>query len=487
MKMWSGRFRQPLDPEFERWQRSFPFDQRLLQEEIAASRAHAKALLAAGVLSGDECSSLLGGLDSLAAMGPEFLNDEEAEDVHHFVEKHLQRLIGETALKLHAGRSRNEQIATDLRLFVRASCDEIGGLITELVQATLLQARQAGMSPQQAKDRLAGGPLAAMPSYTHLQRAEPVLAAHWLLAYCEMFLRDAGRLADCRKRLNYCPLGSGAIAGATLALDRELVAAELNFTAPTANSMDATGDRDFAIEFAQALAILAVHLSRWAEEFILFATVEYGFVRLPESYSTGSSAMPQKQNPDSLELIRGKAGRVIGAAQQLLITLKGLPLAYNKDMQETQEPVFGVADTVRMMLRVAAGFMREVQFDFERMTRAASTGYMNAMAAATYLVGKGVPFRRAHEIIGKAVRLGMEQGRELHEMALADLRSISEAFGEDFYASVTLEAVLDCHDVTGGTARRRVAEALDAMDQRVTQLQAGIAGLHGIEAEDVRA
>ena len=481
MKMWSGRFRQPLDPEFERWQRSFPFDQRLLQEEIAASRAHAKALLAAGVLSPDEYASLLGGLENLAASGSEFLNDQEAEDVHHFVEKHLQRLIGETALKLHAGRSRNEQIATDLRLFVRAACDELGGLLTEMVQVTLLRARQSGV--------------AAMPSYTHLQRAEPVLAAHWLLAYCEMFLRDAGRLADCRKRLNYCPLGSGAIAGATLPLDRELVAAELSFTAPTTNSMDATSDRDFAIEFAQALSVLAVHLSRWAEEFILFSTQEYGFVRLPESYSTGSSAMPQKQNPDSLELIRGKAGRVIGAAQQLLITLKGLPLAYNKDMQETQEPVFAAADTVRMMLRVAAGFMREVQFDVERMKQAAGSGYMNGMAAATYLVGKGVAFRRAHEIIGKAVRLGMEQGRELHAMTLADLRSISEAFGEDFYASVTLEAVLDCHDVTGGTARSRVAEALDAMEQRIagfhpstpTAGAPGTPGSQGIEAADVRA
>ena len=403
----------------------------------------------------------------LSASGHEFLDDEEAEDVHHFVEKHLQRIIGETALKLHAGRSRNEQIATDLRLFVRASCDEISGLLAG-----------TGAGDCRARQRQAG--MAAMPSYTHLQRAEPVLVAHWLLAYCEMFLRDAGRLGDCRKRLNFCPLGSGAIAGATLALDRELVAGELSFTAPTANSMDATSDRDFAIEFAQALSILAVHLSRWAEEFILFSTLEYGFVHLPESYSTGSSAMPQKQNPDGLELIRGKAGRVIGAAQQLLITLKGLPLAYNKDMQETQEPVFVVAETVSMMLRVAAGFMREVQFDFDRMAQAATSGYMNAMAAATYLVGKGVPFRRAHEIIGKAVRLGMEQGRELHEMAIADLRAISEAFGDDFYASVTLEAVLDCHDVTGGTARHKVAEALEAMERRVKQLQ-------GIEAADVRA
>jgi argininosuccinate lyase len=457
VKMWSGRFRQPLDPEFERWQRSFPFDQRLLQEEILASRAHAKALLAAGVLSGDEYATMLRGLETLALSGQEFLNDEEAEDVHHFVEKQLQHIIGETALKLHAGRSRNEQIATDLRLFVRASGDEIAGLLSELVNAITLRAKQAGV--------------AAMPSYTHLQRAEPVLVAHWLLAYCEMFLRDADRLRDCRKRLNFCPLGSGAIAGATLALDREMVAGELSFTAPTPNSMDATGDRDFAIEFAQVLSILAMHLSRWAEEFILFSTLEYGFVHLPESYSTGSSAMPQKQNPDGLELIRGKAGRVMGAAQQLLITLKGLPLAYNKDMQETQEPVFVVAETVSMMLRVAAGFMREVKFDFNHMAQAATSGYMNAMAAATYLVGKGVPFRRAHEIIGKAVRLGMEQGLELHEMAIADLRSTSEAFGDDFYASVTLEAVLDCHDVTGGTARARVVEALAAMEQRVKRLQ----------------
>ncbi len=466
MKMWSGRFRQPLDPEFERWQRSFPFDQRLLQEEIAASRAHAKALLAAGVLSADEYATMLDGLQTLAVTGQQFLDDEEAEDIHHFVEKHLQRIIGETALKLHAGRSRNEQIATDLRLFVRASCDEISALLLKLVSATAVRAKQAGM--------------AAMPSYTHLQRAEPVLVAHWLLAYCEMFLRDADRLLDCRKRVNFCPLGSGAIAGATLMLDREMVARELSFTAPTANSMDATSDRDFAIEFAQVLSLLAVHLSRWAEEFILFSTLEYGFVHLPESYSTGSSAMPQKQNPDGLELIRGKAGRVIGAAQQLLITLKGLPLAYNKDMQETQEAVFVVAGTVSMMLRVAAGFIREVQFDFDHMAKAATSGYMNAMAAATYLVGKGVPFRRAHEIIGRAVRLGMEQSLELHQMALADLRAISDAFGEDFYANVTLEAVLDCHDVTGGTARKKVAEALAAMEQNLKRLQ-------NSEAADVHA
>lgn len=453
--MWSGRFRQPLDPEFERWQRSFPFDQRLLEEEIRASRAHAKALAVAGVLSSAELAKILRGLEQLAREGKQYLNDEEAEDVHHFVEKYLQKFIGETALKLHAGRSRNEQIATDLRLFVRAACNEISALLAEFVAATVARARQAKMN--------------AMPSYTHLQRAEPVLVAHWLLAYCEMFARDRERLSDCRRRLNRCPLGSGAIAGATLTLDRALVARELDFDAPTANSMDATSDRDFALEFAQTLAIVAVHLSRWAEEMILFSTLEYGFVHLPESYSTGSSAMPQKQNPDSLELLRGKAGRVIGAAQQLLVTLKGLPLAYNKDMQETQEPVFAVAETVRMMLRVAGGFMKQVEFDFARMNQAASTGYMNAMAAATYLVGKGVPFRRAHEFVGHAVRLGIEQGKELEELPLAELRQISDKFDEDFYPSVTVEAVLDCHDLVGGTARQRVAAAVEAMQARVDE------------------
>jgi argininosuccinate lyase len=469
--MWSGRFRQPLDSEFERWQRSFPFDQRLLQQEIAASRAHAKALHAAGVLSAEEYAAMLRGLAELEQSGPQRLNDEEAEDVHHFVEKQLQQLIGEVALKLHAGRSRNEQIATDLRLFVRSACDEISAQLAELVSVIVARARQAGT--------------AAMPSYTHLQRAEPVLVAHWLLAYCEMFLRDADRLSDCRARLNFCPLGSGAVAGATLPLDRRMVAAELEFTAPTANSIDATSDRDFVIEFAQALSIVAVHLSRWAEELILFATAEYGFVQLPESYSTGSSAMPQKQNPDSLELIRGKSARVIAAAQQLLITLKGLPLAYNKDMQETQEPVFIAADAVSMMLKIATGFMREVQFDFDRMNAAAGSGYMNAMAAATYLARKGVPFRRAHEIVGRAVRLGIEQGRELHELSVADLRSISDAFTEDFYAAVAIEAVLDCHDVAGGTARARVAEALDQMEQRVVEVK--VKQLRKAEAADVHA
>ena len=456
MKMWSGRFRQPLDPEFERWQRSFPFDQQLLMQELAASRAHARALCTAGVLTAAEFEQIASGLEWIGKNAASIIDDEEAEDVHHFVEKQLTAKIGEVGLKLHTGRSRNEQIATDLRLYVRQACDDTQAGIATLVESILEQAEAAGES--------------VMPSYTHMQRAEPVLVSHWLLAYCEMLLRDATRFADCRKRLNVCPLGSGAITGATLKLDRRAIAKELEFDAPTANSMDATSDRDFAIEFSQAAAVLAVHLSRWAEEFILFATQEYGFITLPETYSTGSSAMPQKQNPDALELIRGKAARVIAASQNLLIAAKGLPLAYNKDLQETQEPVFDVAVTLRGMLPVAAGFMRDVKFNREPMQRAAETGFMNAMAAATYLVGKGVPFRRAHEYVANAVRLCMERKCELGDLKLEELQGIAAQFENDFYPSVALKATLDCHDVYGGTATARVREAVTEMRSRVAAI-----------------
>ncbi len=288
-KMWSGRFREPLDPTFEKWQRSFAFDQRLLPFEVEASRAHARALEHAGVLSAEELGEIVQGLEKIAEKAqasPEFLQDDAAEDVHHFVEKQLVALIGETGYKLHSGRSRNEQIATDLRLYVRSSIDDLQKLLGEWMDSLLTRAEQAGD--------------AAMPAYTHLQRAEPVLVAHWLLAYVQMFLRDAERLSDCRKRLNVCPLGSGAVAGATLPLDREGMASDLGFDAPTANSIDATSDRDFVLEFVAVLASVALHLSRWAEEMILFSTQEYGFIELPEAYSTGSSAMPQKKNPDLL-------------------------------------------------------------------------------------------------------------------------------------------------------------------------------------------
>lgn len=456
MKMWSGRFRAPLDPEFEQWQRSFEFDCRLLECELEASAAHARALKQAGVLSVEELETVLRGLDQIgeqAADSTEFLNDVEAEDVHHFVEKQLVALIGDAGYKLHSGRSRNEQIATDLRIYLRAGCDEISEALATLISTFLDRAEQAGQ--------------AAMPAYTHMQRAEPVLVAHWLLAYGEMLFRDRDRLADCRKRANVCPLGSAAVAGSTLPLDRELMASELGFDSPTANSIDATSDRDFILEFVNALSLLALHLSRWAEETLLFSTQEYGFLQLPEPYSTGSSAMPQKMNGDLLELTRAKSGRVIGDATALMVMLKGLPLAYNKDLQETQEPLFHATETIALLLPLVTGWMGAVEFNFERMQSAASTGHMNAFAAATYLTRKGVPFRIAHEQIGKAVRLALDQKCELQELPIEELRNIDSHFGDDFFSFLKLENVLGIHEVAGGTAPGRVREALAAARKKL--------------------
>jgi argininosuccinate lyase len=457
--MWSGRFREPLNKQFEEWQRSFPFDWRLLPQEVAASKAHARAIAAAGILTDAELNAMLDGLDKVLSTtsldGPTVVaSAPNAEDIHHFTELVLTKHIGDLALKLHTGRSRNEQIATDMRLFVRDSIDATVKGLGEWAFALVELAEAAGE--------------AVMPSYTHLQRAEPVLVAHWLLAYVSMIERDISRLEDARRRMNFCPLGSGAIAGATLALDRAIAAEALGFGGPTPNSMDATSDRDFMLDFTQALATLGLHISRFAEEITLHATAEFGFIDLPEAFSTGSSAMPQKKNPDLTELIRGKSARLVGAATTLAVLVKGLPLAYNKDLQEGQEPVFDAADTVAGMLSVLPSFTRALKFRYERMKIGATTGYLNAMAAATYLSNKGVPFRKAHEIIGNAVRLGLESGRELEAISLAELQQLSPAFGEDFYAAITVEATLDCHDVVGGTARHRVAEALASAKVRLS-------------------
>ncbi len=459
-KMWSGRFREPLDPIFESWQRSFPFDWRLVPYEVEASIAHARAIEAAGILTGEELLLMIQGLRAVAKQqaeqGEAIVNaNPQAEDVHHYVELELTKQIGDLALKLHTGRSRNEQIATDMRLFVREAIDNTLAGLTAWRSRLIDLAESAGE--------------ATMPSYTHLQRAEPVLVAHWLLAYVAMIERDASRLTDARKRMNLCPLGSGAVAGATLALDRTISARCLDFDAPTPNSMDATSDRDFALEFTQAIATLGIHISRFAEELTLYSTAEFGFLDLPEAFSTGSSAMPQKKNPDLTELIRGKSGRLLGASITLATLIKGLPLAYNKDLQEGQEPVFDAADIIAGILSVLPAFTSALKFRFDRMKTAAETGYLNAMAAATYLSNKGVPFRKAHEIIGNAVRLGLESNRELNDLTLAELRTLSDAFTEDFFSVITVEATLDCHDLIGGTARHRVHQALAEARSRLTQ------------------
>jgi argininosuccinate lyase len=461
VKMWSGRFREPLDAQFESWQRSIVFDWRLLPQEVAASKAHASALIAAEILTKEEGATIRTALDAIAAdhaseAGQALVrNHPSAEDIHHFVELSLVNRIGSLGLKLHTGRSRNEQIATDLRLYVREQ-------IAVTIEALLAWAVALVEKAEACGDDV-------MPSYTHLQRAEPVLVAHWLLAYVEMILRDAARLRDCSARLNYCPLGSGAVAGATLALDRTIAAKELGFSAPTSNSIDATSDRDFILDYLHALTFVGLHLSRFAEEITLFATAEFGFVILPEAFSTGSSAMPQKKNPDLTELIRAKVGRIHGAAQAVTLQLKGLPLAYNKDMQETQEPAFSV-EFVPAMLALVARFTAALQFNRDRMNEAAQSGYLNAMAAATYLVHKGVPFRTAHEKIGNAVRFAIEKGVELNDLTLEELRAFGPEFDSDFFAAVTLTATLDCHDVIGGTARARVHQSLATASERIAVL-----------------
>ncbi len=454
MKMWSGRFSQSQNADFEQWQRSFPFDRVLLPYEVAASQAHAAALASAGVLDSEELARTVLALEQIAREAIPEADDPTIEDVHHYVETRLVELAGEAGYKLHSGRSRNEQIATDLRLYVRKQIDAISNLLVEFLGELVNQAYVAGEN--------------AMPAYTHLQRAEPVLVAHWLLAYFDMFTRDLGRLADCRQRLNECPLGSGAVAGTILPLDRDTMARQLDFEAPTTNSMDATSDRDFALEFVQALSFVALHLSRWAEELILFSTTEFGFVKLPEEYSTGSSAMPQKKNPDALELIRGKAGTVWSHATNLVMSMKGLPLAYNKDLQETQQPIFSAAGQVSSMLRVATGFMAAVEFDYRRMERAATRGFMNAMAAAAHLVRQGVPFRRAHELVGKAVRSCLEKNCELEQLSPEDFAHCGIKADQPFYDALTLAHVLAVHDVEGGTAPVRVRQALQTAKQKLS-------------------
>ncbi len=454
MKMWSGRFGQSQNADFEQWQRSFPFDRVLLPFEVVASQAHAIAIAKAGVLTSEELGRIVLALEQIAREEIPAADNPAIEDVHHYVELRLVELAGEAGYKLHSGRSRNEQIATDLRLYVRQQIDAVSKLLLEFIGEFVHQAYAAGDN--------------AMPAYTHLQRAEPVLVAHWLLAYVEMFSRDLSRLADCRQRLNECPLGSGAVAGTILPLDRETMARQLDFEAPTTNSVDATSDRDFALEFVQALSFVALHLSRWAEEFILFSTTEFGFVKLPEEYSTGSSAMPQKKNPDALELVRGKTGSVWANVTSLVMSVKGLPLAYNKDLQETQQPVFAAAGQVLSILRVATGFMATVEFDYQRMERAATRGFMNALAAAAHLVRQGVPFRRAHELVGKAVRLCLEKRCELEQMSPEDFAHCGIKADQQLYDALTLASVLAIHDVEGGTAPARVRQALQAAKERLS-------------------
>ena len=448
-KLWGGRFEGKTDPGFAAFNNSFGFDRRLFEVDVVASIAYCEALDGAGVLSGEEGNQIRNALERILEQGradESYLNDSSVEDVHSFVEARLIDEIGDVGRKLHTGRSRNDQVATDFRLWMRHSIDDIAANVRGL-QTSLLDFAEAHRD-------------VVIPGYTHLQRAQPVLLAHWALAYFEMLTRDCERLVDVRRRVNVLPLGSAALAGTSFPIDREALARSLGFEGVSRNSLDAVSDRDFCVEFLSACSLIMVHLSRMAEDIILYATTEFGFVELGDAIATGSSLMPQKKNPDSMELVRGKAGRVFGDLLALLTTLKGLPLAYNKDMQEDKEAVFDAFDTVRTSLEVTSTVMRNISVDKDRALAAASGGYMNATELADYLVRKGVPFREAHEMVGKIVMRAIELKRELQEMSLEQLREFSTLIDDDVYQALSLERTLNSKAQIGGTAFEAVRAAL---------------------------
>lgn len=456
-KLWGGRFAGQADEGFAQFNESFSFDRRLFEVDIHASVAHCNGLVSAGVLNTKDADLIKTALAKIVETGknnPKYFDDFSSEDVHSFVEARLTELVGDLGRKLHTGRSRNDQVATDLRLWLR---DEIDSLQTRLVEAQRALIDLAETNRQ-----------IVIPGYTHLQRAQPVLLAHWCLAYFEMLMRDRERLVDVRKRVNVLPLGSAALAGTSYAIDREVVARALGFDSVSHNSLDAVSDRDFCIEFSSAASLIMMHLSRLAEDIIIYATTEFGFFELSDAVATGSSLMPQKKNPDSMELVRGKAGRVFGHLTSLLTTMKGLPLAYNKDMQEDKEALFGTADTVGSSVRVTTTVLRNLRVNEDRTRESATHGYMNATEMADYLVRRGMPFREAHETVGRIVMHAIGRGVELNELTLDELKSMSSLIEQDAFDSLSLERTLESKSQIGGTAPERVAEELKRARVRLT-------------------
>ncbi|HEX8289382.1 MAG TPA: argininosuccinate lyase [Pyrinomonadaceae bacterium] len=454
--LWGGRFTGKADAVFAEFNNSFGFDKRLFYADVRASIAHAEGLFQAGVLTRLEAEKIKHGLSTLlkrADFDRNYFNDTTSEDVHSFIESKLVQLIGETGKKLHTGRSRNDQVATAFRLWLREEITNISQIVRHLQKALVTVA-------EKQKE-------AVLPGYTHLQRAQPILWAHWCLAYYEMLARDRERLDEVWRRTNVLPLGSAALAGTGFEIDREAVARELEFEGVSANSLDAVSDRDFCVEFVGACSLVMAHLSRMAEDLILYASSEFQFVELSDAVSTGSSLMPQKKNPDALELIRGKAGRVFGHQTALLTTLKGLPLAYNKDLQEDKEAVFDTADTVKICLRVAAIVLANLRVNEAKTRRAATEGYLNATDLADYLVHKGVPFRTAHDAVGRIVLYAISKNKELQDLSLEDFREFSGEINRDVYEALDLEQVLASKNQIGGTAPERVYEALEAAKSEI--------------------
>src|SRR5260221_618913 len=462
-KLWGGRFERAPDAGFDAFQRSFAFDRRLLPYEIAVDRAWAKALEPIGIFTAAEVKQTLAALDKIEQRT---LSDQawvdsfgaDAEDVHHFVEKALVEDLGPLGWKLHTGRSRNELVATDFRLFVIDAASQINRGLLALVNALLLQ----------AKAKL-GVPMAGM---THMQHAQPILLSHFFLAHAEAFGRDIGRLQTAANSADACPMGSGALAGNSFAVNRTAIARDLGFSKITANSLDAVSDRDFALDYLFALTGIATHLSRLAEDFVLFASQEFSYVILPDEYSTGSSLMPQKKNPDCWELIRGKTGRITGALVSLLTTLKGLPTSYQRDLQEDKEALFAAHDQVGDMLAVATGAIKTTGYRDDRLRAAASNPALLATEAADYLVRKGVPFRQAHDFVGKILKEAERQQKVWTELPLAELKKISPAFDADFSTVLNVDAALASKKVPGGTAIESVRTAIADLENRLSRAAA---------------
>jgi len=459
-RLWGGRFEREPNAHFDAFQRSFAFDRRLLPYEIAVDRAWAKALEPIGIFTATEVKQTLAALDKIsqrAQSDPASVDSwgSSAEDVHHFVEKALVEELGPLGWKLHTGRSRNELVATDFRLFVIDAAAEIQRGLSALLSTLLGQAKANITVP--------------MAGMTHMQHAQPILLSHFILAHAEAFLRDVTRFERAAASADACPMGSGALAGNSFGIDRNAIARDLGFSRITANSLDAVSDRDFALDYLYALAGIATHLSRLAEDFIIFASQEFAYVILADEYSTGSSLMPQKKNPDSWELIRGKTGRITGALLGLLTTLKGLPTSYQRDLQEDKEALFAAHDQVAAMTAVAAGAIETTKFSSERLTAAASNPVLLATEAADYLVHKGVPFRQAHDVVGKVLREAERQGKIWTDLPLQDLKKISPAFEANFSDGLNVAAALAAKRVPGGTAPEAVRKAIADLEERLNK------------------
>ena len=446
--MWKGRFQQPTAELLQTYSESISFDWRLWPFDIVGSIAHAAALEHVGLITAEERESIGTGLREIGAEieAGKFVFKQELEDIHMNIEAELTRRIGAAGAKLHTARSRNDQVALDIRLYLREECDQIQAQLREMQEALVVLGERNSE--------------VIIPGYTHLQRAQPVYFAHHLLAYVEMFDRDCARIEDCRKRINVFPLGSGAIAGSTILLDRELVAKLLDFPTITQNSMDAVSDRDFAIELLSALSIVAMHLSRLSEDVILWASSEFHFITLSDAFTTGSSLMPQKKNPDVAELTRGKTGRVYGNLMSLLTLMKGLPMTYNRDMQEDKEAIFDSVDTVRKALAVFAPMLLEVRVNADVCAAAVADPMLLATDLADYLVNHGVPFRSAHEVIGRAVGLCGERGCQLTELTLEDYRGLSPVFDADVHSMLQVERSMAARQAIGAPSPKNVAAQL---------------------------